>query len=406
MRGWVFFCFSLASLAFAQDPYACSAYIRLIELQDARLSAQVQAEASASKPDEWAFWMKEVQHLEQDLRTLNQTLFATISPPGAVRNLAAAPRYDQLPAVPSVLVDSVDSLRPQEADEVKAGDLVFSPSGTLLLVLPMGGTRSILWDLEKPSYRVLRREKAILNGFFDWNSNVTLLDNGGKLHRHFTAQADPNKIPNWKVRGIAYSGSLVGFMSTGGVRPGKNGLLHFSKPNTYERQFTHSVKIHRQSEALALSPDGQIAAVIHDGQLMLLDIPGDRAIATVNGFVSDVTARLAFDPLARYLVALDVGGGISVWSRADQKIFRWTLTGLEPRAIALDTQGRLFVGGQTLGGMEGAIAVIDIEQGQEIQRLRPELDGAVEAMAFGPKQAFLVVGGSGCKSLHFLETPP
>ncbi|MBY0371449.1 hypothetical protein K2X33_12230 [bacterium] len=410
MLGWVFgvLC-ALSSLASASDLFLCRDYLLWLEAEERAAGLQARL-AEPDLPqglrDQFTRDLQEALHIRQLAK--HTLLLAAPVRPGHSRWAPAAGGFETLPGAGIVEWENSRAFG-IHAPQAEIRTLRFSHSGARVLMISADGGSVVLWDFSgEPVYRRLNPPERVKEGFFDWDDNIILLRESGYLARFQGADgtAITPSAPNWKVRNITTSGNFLGLIGVGSVnKNAKPQRLHFTKWDSYDFAFTHRVAVKEQDASLAVSHGGNIGALLHGGTLEIINIPKDEVIGSIPGFLNGKIRQLIWDVSTRYAIALAESGQIAIWDTWEKSLRRWELDGLDARTIATDQQGRLLVGGGIDGGFAGAIALVDLLDGVEIQRLRTEVDGPITALTLSENSKIMGFTGGKTSTLRLAHVP-
>ena len=122
---------------------------------------------------------------------------------------------------------------------------------------------------------------------------------------------------NFHISGLAWSNdSKTLFSSSGGA---DRSVRVWDVPSGKELNRIQWPSIN--PHCLALSPDERFLAIGDDASVHIWDLEAEEEVATLKRFATWL-ADAAFTPDGRYLVSLDAGGKVQVWSTVD-----WSLAG-------------------------------------------------------------------------------
>jgi WD40 repeat protein len=277
----------------------------------------------------------------------------------------------------SVWDAAADEPRPLGRDSSPVTAVAFSPDGSRVASGSLDGAVTV-WDV------ATKRSVALGAGHAAQVSAVAFSPDGKSLA---TASWD-RTVKVWDLatgqartfKGHTDSVTAVAFAPGGGMvaSAGDDGSVRFWEAGG-EQDWIRAAGHKGAVESLAFSPDGaRVATAGEDGTVRLWDAATGDALGALEGHAGRATA-VAFLPDGRRFVSASVDGTVKLWEAgaAEPRVLPYTS---EVSAMALSPGGRLLA----LGGLDGSVALRDLESRQEDRYFGEGHAGQVNAVAFSP----------------------
>lgn len=384
-----------AALAATPDKNSCAAYIEFCALQSKAHTAQAHAREAGIPAAAKAYWEIEYRTLQAQIEALKPSLFEEtekiegrqIVPGSTVQVLSA--NNEELPAFHSTRPAN----KPPGARVTR-----LSEDGERMLVVPARSSAMHLWDLSRNVFWTLSMDGRVLDAAFDTQDNLIALDDKGNL-AVFTS--DGRKfgvnLPEGQTQNFALSSGNLLRITEGrllGHYPGKTGDRSFDLPSLEGAQF------------LRISSDSVLGAISFGSDVHIIDLRSGARLKSFPQFNNSELVSLEFVPDSHRLVGLGENGSLSLWDpQAIRVVTVFQLEHMDGRCLALDASGHAFIGGSQFGGIEGAVAIVDLNLGEEVGRYDPGHPGGVGTVALAFEGTALVTTASKSEEIHFHYNP-
>jgi len=353
---------AMGSKAMALDPFSCADHLQWLNAVSALEAIQIRL-AQKIKKNERTFLTEEAAALKEQISVFRAELLgeaAKGAAPRVSKSLFRSPGEALNPAE-SEEIQQAGSFYPKGAEHPEPSRSIrFSSDGRLMLLLPVEGKTVFVWNLKTNHWRALNRTSAVIDAVFDWQDNVLVLDSNGYLGVYsgeFGIEiSSTNTIP---AKAMALSSRFLMTIGDG---------IHFATPNYhYSHKFPYPDP--GPAKKITLSSDSLLAAFDAHGVVHILDLRTHSRFRTFPGFLPGEIVDLQFVPQSNRLVAMDTRGNFAVWDANEPSaISRFSISSVEPQRMALDKNSRLYIGATGIGGHEGILVVVDLNDEQELGR--------------------------------------
>ncbi len=409
-RGVVLFLIWGASALLAQPEFqsrrlsstSCRDWLLLLDLDGKIETAlhKLQPDPNKEKPmsdAERIYWTKELASLR-----LERTALALQFQP---EETAQAPAFEpgtsiELEPVPVISLRHFYTTRPQS----DGGSMLarYSPDGKRCLVVSADAKVVYDWDLNPPGEdEVLyyRREfpDGVQDAAYTWDNHLTVLDRRGELTVYAPHASKP--YGDWKANSFYALAFSKNKLFTLGQR------LHLTRDFSFSVDKNAPNPFRNFGVRNAISEDAKVGAISNGPHLHILDLENGATLKsfkdTASGFLT-----FGFQPQSHRLVALTAKGEILLWDPKELRVItRFQLQGLLPTSLAIDRHGRAYIGGAIYGGLEGAIAIVDLNTGQELDRFQTDDKGGIGGLSLSPDEQTILTSQKHDHMLYFYLNP-